>query len=250
MDVIKTRWPEVQTHLPVELLDDVYVRHHLKQDFEGSATLIVYGPNVMRTWNAPHGLEIWLEARDDSARQLLRSLPKDKEVFVSIGTHFSPFGLRVIQEEFVGQVTGLSLFCTVNRERFRPQNSHPVSKLSGADRDALGRYCVSHNAKIFLRFFDEGKVKIYGAYEGKEIVGCCAAFPGNTVSWLEVKPQFRRQGYGRCLLSACVEEMLKENDMVVYEACMDEVANLRVCLAVGFVPLRQTFYFKGRCKDS
>lgn len=243
MDIVSTRWPDVAELLSEQLLSDPYVRWHLMQDFGGSGALRVCGPNVLRSRDAPYGLEIWLEAHDDGARRLLRELPAHRNACISIGT---PLGLQLVQEEMEGRIGPLSLFCMVDRGRLRPQGAFPVRRLSHADRDAVQRYATSHNAKMFLRYFDEEKVALYGCYQEEEIVGCCGAFPGDTVSWLEVKPELRRRGYGRCLLSACVADMLQEHEMVFYEACMDEIANVRVSLPAGFVPIRQTFFFEGK----
>ena len=133
----------------------------------------------------------------------------------------------------------------VDRKRFRLASICPVKKLDGEDRSALHRYPASNNRDVFLQFFDDGKMNLYGSYKGDEIVGYSAAFyHGNTVTWVHVRSEFRSLGYGRSLLSICANDLLSENETVYYYACMDEMANLRTCLAVGFVPLRETFHFQ------
>jgi len=125
------------------------------------------------------------------------------------------------------------------------QGIFPFFYFNREDRSALQRYPASNNRDVFFQFFDDGKMSLYGSYKGDEIVGYSATFyPGNTVTWVRVRPEFRGLGYGRSLLSICTNDLLKENEKVYYYACMDEMANLRTCLAVGFVPLREMFCYQ------
>jgi GNAT superfamily N-acetyltransferase len=248
MDAIQTKWPEVEDRLAGEVCADPYVRWHLKQALPWEAKLHVLsrrkGRDVMRTYEAPYGLEVWLEAQTDDARLLLRCLPLDRELFVSLGTSR---GLDLTQQEVTGRVTGFSLFCMTERHRLRPVDTHHVTRLTQADRDALRRYPPAPNRDSFFQSFDEGKVDLWGCYEHGEIVGYAAAFCGDmSVAWVDVTPDFRGRGYGGSLLSACAMDLLREHEVVLYDACLDEMANARLCLSVGFVPLRLMSYFTGK----
>ena len=248
MDVIETRWPEVNTHIAAQLSNDSYIRWHIRQDFEGNASLYVYGQrdaqDIMRLARTPSGLQVWLEARTDGSRVLLRDLPMDEEVSISLGT---PLGLELVQEELTGIVKVLSLFCMVDKRRFRPSQVHPVSKLECGDWEALQRYPASLNRDAFFGLFDAGVVDLYGSYKDNEIAGYAVGIDdGMASSWVHVSREFRGQGYGRSLLSVCASDLLQEHETVFFDACMDEMANFRVCLSVGFIPLRQMSNFEGR----
>ena len=244
MEITETIWPEAKDALPDDLRDDPYIQCSAKHYVQPPNVLRICNGNIMGVSDRPYGLEVWFEAHNDHARDLLQGLPTDRDLCISIGT---ATGLEFIQDELEGRVKPLSLFCVVDKRRFCSQEIHNARLLTAEDRHALEDYATSHNAKMFLQFSSEGKVNLYGVYHGKTIVGCCGVFCGdNQFSWIEVKPEFRGQGYGRSLISVCVRDMLLEHEMVSYEACMDEMANLRVCLAVGFVPLRETFYFEGK----
>ena len=256
MNVIKTQWPEINTYLAAELSDDIYIRRHLRQEVppQYKSGLYVCGQrearNVMRCYESFRGLEVWLEAQSDDARALLHHLPVNKRIFIEVGT---PLGLELVQEELTGIVGVLTLFCIVDQQRFRPAQIHPVKKLEPEDRDALKRYpdyIVFKNRNTFFELFDEGKINLHGCYEKEEVVGYAAPGEKGNIMCVHVRPELRGQGYGRSLLSSCTEYLLKEHEMVFYDACMENIEHLRVCLAVGFVPLRQTFFFEGEKKGN
>jgi hypothetical protein len=247
MAVCRQTSPDVCGRLADDVAADPYVRFHLRGQVETSGELYVPdGPgarDVIWFWRPPHGIEVWLEANTDDARSLLRCLPVDQNVNVSMG---NPRALKMLQEEPVATITGLSLFSMTDRTRFRPAGIHPVGKLTVQDRAALERFPTSHNRDLFFRFFDEGKVGLYGCYEGNEIVGYAPLSDSAMVGLVEVRPEFQRQAYGRSLLRACMAELLESHEMVFFDACMDDLANVRLCLAVGFVPIGQMIYATGR----
>lgn len=252
MRPIKTHWPEIKKHLTCEVRADPYAGYHLRQDFGGEALFYVRarhrGADVMRMHERSYGVEVWLEAQTDDARALLRSLPSSPDLFLSLG---SPLGLDLAQEEITGRVTGNSLFCMVDRQTLRTAQTCPVSEVTENDREALHRYPPARNRDAFFRFLDEGKVNLWGCYEEGEIVGYAAAFRHDSmVAWVDVRPELRRRGYGRSLLSAITTDLLRKHKVVFYDACMDEMANSRLCLSVGFVPLRLMCYFTGKRKVS
>ena len=248
MKIVETSWPEVKELLAPELADDRYVCWRLEHPSGRAAAISVTGErdarNVLTVGDAPFGLVVWLEARDGDARELLRSLPAGKELQVMVG---NGQGLELVQQELTGTVSVGTLFCMVDRQRFRVQRVRAVTELTHKDRPALERYPSAGNTGVFFSLFDEGKVDVCGCYEGEEIVGFGVLFPGsNETTWMDVRPEWRGRGYGRSLLSWLALEMLKTNDVVIYEACMETLANVRTCLACGFVPTRQTFIFSGR----
>jgi len=250
MDIVQTQWPEVKGQVSQELLEDLYVRWHLEHPNGRAAVISVTAQrdarNAMTVGEAPFGLIVWLEARDGDARELLRSLPAGEVLQVTVG---NGQGLELVQQELTGSVSVGTLFCMADQERFRPQNVHPVLELTHDDRPALERYPPGGNPEVFFGLFDEGKVDVYGCYEGEEIVGVGVLFPGsNEVTWVDVRPEWRGRGYGRSLVSRLASETLKKHDVVIHEACMDTLANVRTCLACGFVPIRETFIFGGKRK--
>ena len=137
------------------------------------------------------------------------------------------------------------MFCMVDRERFHPCNVRGSRLLSESDRDALTGYPEKSQSGMFIEHFVQGRCDLFGSFVGGEIVGLIAVFPDDTVTWLDVRPEFRNRGHGRTLLSACVEHKLQGLDAVYYDICLDNLANLRTALAVGFAPLRQIAYFNG-----
>ncbi len=248
MNVMETRWPEVKELLAAELAEDLYVCWRLEHPSGRAAVIRVTGErdarNVMAVGEAPFGLLVWLEAGDEEARALLRSLPGGKELQVMVG---NGLGLELVQQELTGSVSVGTLFCMADEGRLRPQDVRPVLKLTQDDRPALERYPPGGNPEFFFSLFDEGKVNVYGCYEDEEVVGVGVLFPGsNEITWVDVRPEWRGRGYGRSLVSRLASEMLKNHDVVIYEACMDTLANVRTCLACGFVPLRETFTFNGQ----
>jgi len=240
--MVKTQYPEVKTYLDDELLNDPYIASYIKN---GNDLYVAGRRNVMFCQELPFQLQVWIEARDNDARELLRTLPKDNDLSIEFG---NPFSLRLVQDELKGlngTVKQNSIFCMVDQRRFRPVSICPVKKLDRKDRSALQRYPASNNRDVFFQFFDDGKMSLYGSYKEDEIVGYSAVFyPGNTATWVHVRPEFRGLGYGCSLLSVCTNDLLSENEIVYYYACMDEMANLRTCLAVGFVPLREMFCYQ------
>jgi ribosomal protein S18 acetylase RimI-like enzyme len=249
MDIAQIQDAHAISCLAPELSNDPYVGWHITHQRRGEEPrLYAWGQrnvrDLMKVWRAPHGIEVWLEAQTDNARALLRTLPTDADSFLSCATKL---GLKLIQEELDCTATGSSLFCMVSRPTLTPAHVYPVSQLGKEDRSALERYRGSGNTAHFLRLFDEGELDLYGAYDAGEIVGYVASFHGDPcIPWLEVRPESRGCGYGRSLLSACATDLLRGEANVFYDACLDDMANLRVCLAIGFAPLRQIMYLSGR----
>lgn len=250
MEIIETRWPDVLGLVSAQLAQDPYVCWRLEHPSGRGAVITVTGQhdarNVMTVGEAPFGLVVWLEARDEDARELLRSLPAGKDLQVIVG---NGQGLELVQQELTGSVSVGTLFCIVDRQRLRVQHVHAVTKMTHDDRPALERYPPGGNPEVFFSLFDEGKVDAYGCYEDEEAVGFAVLFPGSSeITWVDVRPEWRGRGYGRSLVSRLALEMLKNHDVVIYEACMDTLANVRTCLACGFVPIRETFFFDGQRK--
>jgi GNAT superfamily N-acetyltransferase len=243
MEPINNQWPEIKSKLPTQLQNDPYIESSVSMFLHQPNALQIKNGNMLGMLERPYGMEMWFEAFNDDARMLLQNIPVNKKLNIAIG---NALGLRLVQEELDGFIKPLQIFCFVNQTRFRPQKKHPVTLLTKADRDAIVRYAQSHNAKVFLHHFDEGTAKLYGAYSGSDIVGCCSSFDHNYFDWFEVKPEFRGQGYGRSLISACVTDLLVKHRVVYHDVCMDDMSTLRAFLAAGFTPLRQTFYFTGQ----
>lgn len=236
--MVETKFSEIEKHLTTDLLKDPYIIWNIK---DRDVLYVSEQCNIMRRFESPIGLRVWIEAKDDNARELLRSLPKDKDISIEFG---NPLGLKLVQEELDGVVKQNSIFCMVDRQRFHPSNIRQVSKLVQKDRDALQRYPKSLNKDVFLQFFDNNQATLYGCYEKDEIVGYGVVIPGNTINWVHVRPEFRGSGYGRSLITSCTMDLFRDHETVFYNACMDEMANLRFCLAVGCVPLRETFNYE------
>ena len=250
MEITEVRSPEVNSYLALEAANDPYVRWHIEEHFGAKGTFYVPGRggarDVLRLSETPHGVDAWLEAQSDGARPLLSKLPAGRRIGISVGTES---GLELVQEELTGTARPLNIFCMVDAQRFRPAQVRPVSKLGPSDRGALEHYPASQNREFFLRCFDEAETDLYGAYHNGTIVGYAAAYPHDTLVWVHVVPDFRGRGYGRSLLSRCVTDLLQQHKVAFWRACMEDMANLRVCLAAGFVPLREMFSFTGerRC---
>jgi hypothetical protein len=65
--MIKTQYPEVKNYLDDKLLNDPYVATYIRN----SNDLYMAGRrNVMFCQELPFQLQIWIEARDDDAREL------------------------------------------------------------------------------------------------------------------------------------------------------------------------------------
>ena len=159
-------------------------------------------------------------------------------------------GLRLVQEELSGTVSVYGICCFVDRARFRPVKAHPFSRLGRSDQEALESYperCPV-NWDQWFKSVEEGREAVFGCYDGGRLAGYSTATLCEKVGdgGVSGRPEFSGRGYGRSLLSAAAEEVLQKNDTVLYHSCMEDMATLRVCLAVGFAPLREVLYFEGR----
>jgi len=248
-DVLETGWPEVNRHLAQELRDDLYVQEALRQT-DPSDLLYVTGArarNAMRIWPQSAEYDVWLEARDEGARALLMLLPTDRDVRFEVGTLL---GLQMVQEEVDGVLSVGGTYCFVDRERFTPRRVREVSALGIEDREALDRYPQQHPVDWSGELDDvkKGTGAVFGCWSDGEIVGYSTAWSYNDIGHvdLDVRPGHRGRGCGRSLLSAATENRLASDRTVLCHCCMEAIANLRVSLAVGFAPMRQTFYYQGR----
>jgi ribosomal protein S18 acetylase RimI-like enzyme len=168
-----------------------------------------------------------------------------EEMQFTVGTRS---GLTIVQQEFEGIVQLHRMHCRTDRARFRPNTRHPVSKLAEQDAGALARYPASRNRDVFFRLFREGKVQLYGCYAGGEIVAYSAVLPHSNepAAWLHVRPECRQQGYGSSLVSAGAMDLFRRHDVLYYEADLEAIGAVRLCLSLGFAPFRLTCYFRGR----
>lgn len=244
MKIIETRWPEVTGRLAPYLTEDRYVRCHLRQA-DPVDCFVVAGSHaaedVMRTY--AHDPTVWLEAHTEKARELLRTLPAGRESSVLVGT---ALGLRLVQQEMSGTVSPAGVFCVLERRRFRPVKKHGVRKLEKADRSALESYPEQRDLEVTLRCFDENSEGFYGCLENGRLIGYAVASRDFSLC-VHVRPEFRGQGYGSSLLSAAAEEVLNKDGVALFDAeTTRDMAELRLALAVGFVPHREQFWFQGK----
>ncbi len=252
MEVFETKWPDVNEHLAPELREDLYVQEELRQT-DPSDLLYVTGErearNALRIWPKNADFDVWLEARDEDARALLRLLPPDRDVRIEVDL---PFGLKLVQEELSGVVSAGGTYCFVDLGRFRPSHAQTVTPLARKDQDALERYPEEQpmDWDAELKGVEEGSDRLFGCWEEDQIVGYATAWSYNRVGHADanVRPEYRGRGYGRSLLSAATEDRLQRDEVVLCHCCMENMANLRIALALGFAPLRETLYFEGRLK--
>ncbi len=252
MEVFETKWPDVNEHLAVELREDLYVQEELRQ-MDPSDLLYVTGErearNALRIWPKSADFDVWLEARDEDARALLRLLPPDRDIRIEVDL---PFGLKLVQEELTGVVSAGGTYCFVDLDRFRPSYTQTTTPLVRKDQDALERYPEEHpmDWEAELKSVDEGSQRLFGCWEEQELVGYATAWSYNRVGHADanVRIEHRGRGYGRSLLSAATKDRLQRDGVVLCHCCMEGMANLRTALAVGFAPLRETLYFEGRQK--
>jgi len=249
-DIVQTGWPDVNRHLAQELRDDLYVQEALRQT-DPADLLYVTGAsdarNAMRVWPQSAEYDVWLEAREEGARALLKLLPTDRDVRIEVGTLL---GLQMVQEEIDGVLSVGGTYCFVDGARFTPQRVCEVSALGIEDREALERYpqqCPVDWGRE-LEDVEKGTAAAFGCWSDGQIVGYSTAWAYNGIGHVDVdvRPGYRGRGYGRSLLSAATENRLASDRTVLCHCCMEAMANLRVSLAVGFAPLRQTFYYQGR----
>ncbi len=71
---MKTKWPDVNQHLAIELREDLYVQEELRQA-DPSDLLYVSSArearNALRIWPNSPDYDVWLEAQNEDARALL-----------------------------------------------------------------------------------------------------------------------------------------------------------------------------------
>ncbi|NLW51633.1 MAG: GNAT family N-acetyltransferase [Candidatus Brocadiaceae bacterium] len=250
MAATRTAWPDVNQHLAADLRDDLYVQDELRQA-DPSDPLYVSGGqgarNALRMWLQYDPLDVWIEAQDEDARRLLRLLPADRDLHVKVA---SPFGLQIVQEELRGTVSVGQVFCFVDRARFRPSLVHRTMPLSRNDEKALAEYPEQWPTDWDreLEGVDAGSDCMFGCWEDGQLVGYATAYSYDGVGQItaDVRPEWRGKGYGRSLLSSAIEDRLQRDRCVLCSCCMENIAHLRTAVALGFAPLRQTFYFHGR----
>ncbi len=242
--IVETHWPEVKSYLAEPLLRDLWVRSSLRAPPEWTFRLTCQrdAQDVMRVYAGEPRLDVWLEANTEDARTLLRTLPSERRMAVLVGT---PLGLQLVQEELTGSVRFDGVFCFTDSQRFRPSFTQSAKKLGPEDRDALQRY----PDELEITRFDKGWQSYYGSYHAGELVAyatCPWSGDGMVEVEVDVRPEYWGQGYGRSVVSAATADLLKQNEVVLYHATYrDSLASLRLCLAVGFVPLRISFVFEG-----
>ena len=139
MEVIQTKWPDVDEHLATELREDLYVQEQLRQT-DPSDLLYVTGEqdarNALRIWRETPDYGVWLEAQDEDARALLRLLPSNRDVCIEVG---SLLGLKLVQEELTGVVSVGGTYCFVDLGRFRPSQPQKVEPLNRTHQEALAK---------------------------------------------------------------------------------------------------------------
>ncbi|NLW49294.1 MAG: GNAT family N-acetyltransferase [Candidatus Brocadiaceae bacterium] len=227
-----------------ELLVDPYVVWHARAT--DSTDFLLVGStrdsrNLARVYPSAPKHDVWLEAHDESAASLLHGLPARRSLFFQGATSL---GLRLIQEAFVGAADVCGVFCVADRSRFQPVFRHEARKLEPRDWQALERCDAEYEPPGPGNDWE----RVYGSYKGDELAGYAWAWCADGMAEVHVKirPEHWRQGYGQSVVSAATEDMLRANDVVLYHATGENnLASLRLCLSLGFTPIRTTFAFTG-----
>jgi len=117
---------------------------------------------------------------------------------------------------------------TTDRERFRPQCTHPVLHLRPTGADGAGR----------LGSLDLGEA--YVILEGDQ-VACrgllltFADFPGICeVSNVRTEPRFRRRGMARSVVSRMTADALERGAAPVFTCSLGNAASVRICRSLGY----------------
>jgi len=152
---------------------------------------------------------------------------------------------------------------TVTAEDFKPRIVHPVRRLSPADRPLWRRFVEGNMDDSMVsgrngcgsvvrdfEFMCMGlPVDYYVTEKGGEIAGVVSIGPStdrcDCVGALFVAPEHRRQGFGRSLLSAAVQDILARGRQPFYFAGGDPGPLLPLLIGLGY-RLNSSFYSNER----
>jgi GNAT superfamily N-acetyltransferase len=152
---------------------------------------------------------------------------------------------------------------TVTAEDFKPRMVHPVRRLSPAERPLWRRFVEGNMDDSMVsgrkgcgsvvrefEFMCMGlPVDYYVTEKEGEIAGVVSIGPStdrcDNIGTLFVAPEHRRQGFGRSLLSAAVQDILARGRQPFYFAGGDPGPLLPLLIGLGYRP-NSTFYWTER----